>query len=69
MGHTDDSGNDRVNLPLSVSRAKAVADDLISDGVAASGVTSRGVGSDEPVAGNDSPAGRAQNRRVEITVG
>jgi peptidoglycan-binding protein ArfA len=69
VGYTDDTGGDGVNVPLSASRAKTVADALVSDGVAGSGVTSRGAGSAKPVAGNDAPAGRAQNRRVEITVG
>jgi peptidoglycan-binding protein ArfA len=69
VGYTDDTGGDGVNVPLSASRAKTVADALVSDGVAGPGVTSRGAGSAKPVAGNDTPAGRAQNRRVEITVG
>ncbi|MET0474849.1 MAG: OmpA family protein [Mycobacterium sp.] len=69
VGYTDDSGSAGVNVPLSASRAKSVADALISDGVAASVVTSRGAGSANPAAGNDTPAGRAKNRRVEITVG
>lgn len=68
VGYTDDTGGDAINIPLSASRAKSVADELASDGIASDGVTSRGAGSANPVAGNDSPAGRAQNRRVEITV-
>jgi peptidoglycan-binding protein ArfA len=67
-GYTDNSGNDAINVPLSASRAKAVADALVSDGVAAGAVTSRGAGSADPVANNGAPEGRAQNRRVEITV-
>lgn len=67
-GYTDSSGNDVINVPLSANRAKAVADGLISDGVAADAVTSRGAGSADPVADNGTPEGRAQNRRVEITV-
>lgn len=67
-GHTDNTGSDAINVPLSTSRAKAVADSLISNGVAADKVTSQGIGSAEPVAGNDTEEGRAQNRRVEITV-
>jgi peptidoglycan-binding protein ArfA len=69
VGYTDDRGSDRVNVPLSTSRAKSVADALIVDGVNGSAVTSRGAGSANPVAANDTPTGRAQNRRVEITVG
>ena len=67
-GYTDNSGNDGINVPLSASRAKAVADALVSDGVTAGAVTSRGAGSADPVADNGTPEGRAQNRRVEITV-
>lgn len=68
VGYTDDTGGDRINGPLSANRAKAVADALVSGGVARGGVTSQGAGSAKPVAGNDTPAGRAQNRRVEISV-
>jgi peptidoglycan-binding protein ArfA len=68
VGYTDSSGTDAINVPLSASRAKAVADGLISDGVAAGAVTSRGAGSGDPVADNGTADGRAQNRRVEITV-
>jgi peptidoglycan-binding protein ArfA len=68
VGHTDSSGNDAINVPLSNNRAKAVADYLVSQGVVGDRVTSKGVGSAEPVAPNDTPAGKAQNRRVAITV-
>jgi peptidoglycan-binding protein ArfA len=68
VGHTDNSGNDAVNIPLSSNRAKAVADNLISQGVTSDRVTSNGVGSSQPVAPNDTPAGRAQNRRVDINL-
>ncbi|MDT5325290.1 MAG: peptidoglycan-binding protein ArfA [Mycobacterium sp.] len=67
-GYTDNSGTDAINVPLSASRAKAVADALVSDGVVAGAVTSTGAGSADPVANNGTPEGRAQNRRVEITV-
>jgi peptidoglycan-binding protein ArfA len=67
-GYTDNTGNDVINVPLSASRAKAVADALIADGIAAGNVTSSGAGSAKPVASNDTPAGRAQNRRTEIMV-
>ncbi len=68
VGHTDDTGNDAINIPLSNNRAKGVADYLVSQGVAGNRVTSKGVGSSQPVAPNDTPAGKAQNRRVDITV-
>jgi peptidoglycan-binding protein ArfA len=68
VGFTDNTGNDGINLPLSENRAKAVADALVSDGIAADHVSSRGAGSANPIASNDTVQGRAQNRRVEITV-
>ncbi|MGV0812222.1 OmpA family protein [Mycolicibacterium boenickei] len=67
-GYTDSSGNDAINVPLSANRAKAVADYLVSQGLAADHVTSSGAGSANPIASNDTPEGKAQNRRVEITV-
>jgi peptidoglycan-binding protein ArfA len=67
-GYTDNTGNDAINIPLSENRAKSVADYLVSQGVAADRVTSNGVGSSQPIASNDTLEGRAQNRRVEITV-
>ncbi len=68
IGHTDDTGDDSVNVPLSDSRAKSVADYLVAQGVPAGSVTSKGVGSSQPVASNKTADGRAQNRRTEITV-
>lgn len=68
VGHTDSSGNDTINVPLSNNRAKSVADYLVSQGVGGDRVTSSGVGSAQPIAPNDTPAGKAQNRRVDITV-
>lgn len=68
VGHTDDTGDDSVNIPLSDSRAKSVADYLVSQGVPADSVTAKGVGSSQPVASNKTAGGRAQNRRTDITV-
>lgn len=68
VGFTDNTGNDAINVPLSGSRAKSVADALVSDGVAADHVSSQGAGSANPVATNDTVQGRSQNRRIEITV-
>ncbi len=65
-GHTDSTGSDAINDPLSVDRAMAVRSYLASRGVAASRVNVQGRGSREPVASNASEAGRAANRRVEI---
>lgn len=67
-GHTDSTGSDAINQPLSENRARAVADFLISQGIAADNVTSQGFGSSNPIASNDTPEGQAQNRRVEIAV-
>jgi peptidoglycan-binding protein ArfA len=67
-GYSDNTGNDGINIPLSAERAKAVADFLVANGVPRQQVTSKGLGSADQVADNDTPQGRAQNRRVEILV-
>ena len=67
-GFTDNTGDDAINIPLSANRAKSVADYLVSQGVVGDFVTSTGLGSANPIADNNTPDGRAQNRRVEITV-
>jgi outer membrane protein OmpA-like peptidoglycan-associated protein len=66
VGHTDSTGSDAINDPLSVDRAASVRDYLVARGVAAPRIQIEGRGSREPVADNASDAGRAQNRRVEI---
>ena len=66
IGHTDSSGSDAINNPLSLDRANSVRDYLTVRGVAASRVETAGRGSHQPVASNASESGRAQNRRVEI---
>ncbi|MGB6208844.1 OmpA family protein [Mycobacterium sp.] len=68
-GYTDNAGNDAINIPLSTTRADAVADYLVSRGVARDHLTARGRGAADPVADNNSPDGKAKNRRVEIVVG
>lgn len=65
-GHTDNIGNKSSNITLSQNRAKAVADYLISKGIENNRINTTGYGSSVPVAGNDTDAGRALNRRVEI---
>lgn len=65
-GHTDNIGEEKKNLELSASRAKAVGDYLIAKGVISSNVSSNGYGSAKPIQSNDSPEGRKQNRRVEF---
>lgn len=66
VGHTDSSGSDAVNNPLSIDRAQSVRDYLVGRGVPAAHVQTAGRGEREPVADNSSDAGRARNRRVEI---
>ena len=66
-GHTDSTGSDAINDPLSVNRANSVANYLKSLGVSANQIKSvEGKGSKEPVADNSTAAGRSQNRRVEV---
>lgn len=68
IGHTDSTGSDAINDPLSVARANSTRDFLVTRGVAASRIATAGRGEREPIASNDTDAGRAQNRRVEIFV-
>jgi outer membrane protein OmpA-like peptidoglycan-associated protein len=68
IGHTDSSGSDAINNPLSVNRAASVRDYLVARGVAANRIAIDGRGSREPVADNSTAEGRAKNRRVEIYV-
>jgi peptidoglycan-binding protein ArfA len=67
-GYTDNSGTEAINIPLSAQRAQRVADFLVAHGVAAAQLAVKGLGSGNPVAPNDTPDGRAKNRRVEIVV-
>jgi outer membrane protein OmpA-like peptidoglycan-associated protein len=66
VGHTDSTGSDTINNPLSLQRAQSVRDYLSSRGVAASRIDTAGRGEREPVADNGTEAGRARNRRVEM---
>jgi outer membrane protein OmpA-like peptidoglycan-associated protein len=66
VGHTDSTGNDAINNPLSVERADSVRSYLAGRGVATTRIEIAGEGSRQPVADNGTEAGRAQNRRVEI---
>jgi outer membrane protein OmpA-like peptidoglycan-associated protein len=67
-GHTDSTGSDSFNMTLSQSRATTVANYLISRGVPAARIRSQGFGETMPIASNDTPDGRAKNRRVEIKI-
>lgn len=68
LGHTDSVGTDEYNKRLSVRRADAAAEYLISQGVRRSRVGTGGLGEEEPVASNATDEGRRQNRRVEVAI-
>ncbi|MDO8300906.1 OmpA family protein [Lacisediminimonas sp.] len=68
VGHTDNTGSDAINDPLSVNRAARTRDYLVSRGVASNRFAIDGRGSHEPLAANDTESNRARNRRVEIYV-
>jgi OOP family OmpA-OmpF porin len=67
-GHTDSDGEEAVNRALSERRAQAVVDYLVRAGLPANRFTPIGYGSTQPLAGNDSEDGKAQNRRIEFVV-
>jgi outer membrane protein OmpA-like peptidoglycan-associated protein len=67
-GHTDDFGNDAINIPLSKNRAMAVEQYLTSKGITADRLSHMGYGSNKPIASNDTAEGRKKNRRVEFLV-
>ena len=68
VGHTDSTGNDAINRPLSQRRADSVADYLKSRNISKVRLSTYGVSADYPVATNDTAEGRALNRRVEIAL-
>jgi outer membrane protein OmpA-like peptidoglycan-associated protein len=68
VGHTDNTGSDAINNPLSVERAEQTRDYLVNHGVAPNRFIVEGKGEREPIASNDTASGRARNRRVEIFV-
>jgi len=67
-GHTDSVGTDAYNQSLSEHRAQAVRDYLVQQGIASIAIAARGLSKSEPVASNDTPEGRQQNRRVELVL-
>jgi outer membrane protein OmpA-like peptidoglycan-associated protein len=67
-GHTDNVGEDQANLQLSQKRADAIRDYLILKGINGERILAKGYGEIEPVATNDTPEGRARNRRTEIRI-
>lgn len=67
-GHTDNTGTDAINKPLSENRARSVANQLLAQGVESARITTQGFGSAVPVADNSTEAGKQSNRRVEIAI-
>ena len=67
-GHTDSDGNEASNQSLSEARAKAVMDQMVALGIASSRLSHKGWGQTKPVASNNTPEGKAENRRVEFVV-
>ncbi len=67
-GHTDNVGKQTYNLNLSQDRARAVANYLLNEGIPMNRVSYKGLGASEPVTGNDTEEGRAQNRRTELLI-
>lgn len=68
-GHTDNSGSDDVNIPLSEKRANAVRDYMMQKGLKEARVETKGYGSTKPIAENATATGKSKNRRVEIVLG
>ena len=69
IGHTDSTGSDAINDPLSLDRATSTRNYLTARGVSGARIHVDGRGSREPIASNDTAEGRARNRRVEIFMG
>jgi len=67
-GHTDAVGAPDYNMQLSIERAQSVADYLVGEGISSDRMTIRGYGETQPIASNDTPEGKAKNRRVEFVL-
>ncbi len=67
-GHTDNTGSDAINLPLSERRAQSVANATVAQGVSSTRITTKGLGSSDPVGDNTTAEGKQANRRVEIAI-
>ncbi len=67
-GHTDSIGSDEYNQQLSEHRAESVRDYLVQQGISSQSIEAHGFGKTEPIASNDTPEGRQQNRRVELVL-
>lgn len=68
QGHTDDTGSEVFNLDLSKKRADSVAEYLVYQGISPNRILALGYGETRPIADNESPIGRGQNRRVELLI-
>jgi outer membrane protein OmpA-like peptidoglycan-associated protein len=68
FGHTDSTGSDQINIPLSNQRAASVQTFLMGQGISAARMTAQGMGSSQPVGDNSTAAGKQQNRRVEVFI-
>lgn len=68
QGHTDNTGGDAINVPLSLNRAKVVKEYLVSLGIAADRMEVKGFSSEKPIDTNDTPEGRAKNRRADMVI-
>jgi len=67
-GYTDNVGDDKMNLELSQKRAESVKAALVAKSIASSRISPEGYGEEHPVASNDTPEGRAQNRRIDVRI-
>jgi outer membrane protein OmpA-like peptidoglycan-associated protein len=67
-GHTDSTGSDKINIPLSKERAGSVKSFLVGQGIADARLVTEGLGSSQPLADNTTKAGQQQNRRVEVFI-
>ena len=67
-GHTDNIGDDKSNVALSLGRANDVKDFLVANGVKVQQLSAMGFGKSKPVSSNDTEAGRAKNRRTEFVI-
>lgn len=68
QGHTDNTGSDKINIPLGENRAKVVRDYLVAQGIDSKRLEIKGFSSTKPIDTNDTPEGRAKNRRADMVV-
>lgn len=68
VGHTDSIGDENYNQGLSERRARSAADFIVSQGISSTRVEIKGMGENEPIADNETEAGRQENRRVEVAI-